>query len=332
MDRRLGRAVISLGIVQVVVLTGTFVLNGFPVAQAQEEASAERPPGATPPPQGPSPPEVATPADTSVVTIENPVVFTDWLVPENYPRIDRAVNVMNARTTRAHALNLLVDHRTLQPVQTRPFEDWAGFDAGGLKIGLALRYGILDNLEVGALRLSNGYDVYDTYQFDVKYWALDATRVGVDVAIRAGGTWYSESRGPDSGGGFAQLIASRSLRERVWLATGLYYDSNATNENHPVLGYPRATNQDYALAIPVAFELRLQTFLAWDAEAVFNVAGYHSKYPVASTAIKFITERHTFALIVSNSQYIGADGLVANTTHGIHQLIVGFTITREFDF
>ena len=238
---------------------------------------------------------------------------------------------MNARTTRARALNLLVDHRTFQPFQTNAFRDWVGFDAGSLKIGLALRYGILDNLEVGVQRVSNGGDQYDTYQFDVKYWALHADRYLVDLAARAGATWYSEATRPDSAGGFAQLIVSRSLRERLWLSSGLYYHSNATNENRVDQNLQRPSGQAYALAIPVAVEVRLQTFLAWDAEASFNVAGYHAKYPVLSTAFKIITNRHTFALIMSNSQYIAADGVVANTIRGIHDLIVGFTITREFN-
>jgi hypothetical protein len=50
-----------------------------------------------------------------------------------------------------------------------------------------------------------------------------------------------------------------------------------------------------------------------------------------ATALKIITNRHTFALIFSNSQYITADGLVANTNRGIHDVILGFTITREFN-
>jgi hypothetical protein len=36
-------------------------------------------------------------------------------------------------------------------------------------------------------------------------------------------------------------------------------------------------------------------------------------------------------LLVSNSQVISADGVVANTSRGAHHLIVGFTITREFN-
>jgi hypothetical protein len=285
-------------------------------------------------PQGAQPPMTdhkQEPPEATVEQIDNPQVFNLWLDPENYPRIERAVNVMNARTTRARALNFLVDHRTFQPFQTNAFHDWVGFDAGYLKIGLALRYGILDNLEVGAQRLSNGSDVYDTYQFDVKYWALHAEQYFVDVAARAGATWYSVLNGPDSGGGFAQLIVSRSLREYLWLASGLYYHSNATNENRVDKNLQRPSGQAYALAIPVALEVRLQTFLAWDAEASFNVAGYHAKYPVLATAFKIISNRHTFALIMSNSQDIAADGLVANTGRSFHYLIVGFTITREFN-
>jgi Membrane bound beta barrel domain (DUF5777) len=313
-------------------------LSAYGAARAQEVSSPANPPeagiGQIDNPQVAQPPMTASkqePPKTTIEQIDNPQVFNLWLDPENYPRIERAVNVMNARTTRARALNFLVDHRTLQPFQTNAFQDWVGFDAGGLRIGLSLRYGILDNLEVGAERLSNGFDTYDTYQFDVKYWALNCDRFFVDVAVRAGATWYAVPQAPDSGGGFAQLIVSRSLREYLWVSSGLLYHSNATNKDRASQDPLRSSGQAYALAIPVALEVRLQTFLAWDAEASFNVAGYHSKYPVLSTAFKIISNRHTFALIMSNSQYITADGLVANTSLGIHDLIVGFTITREFN-
>jgi hypothetical protein len=315
-------------------LAAGLLATAVPAAGAQEDTPAGAPPEVAVSPAEAASKPVATPAsppEAAAEVIENPQVFNLWLDPQNYPRVERAVNVMNARTTRRGALNFLVDHRTFQPFQTNAFHDWAGFDAGGLKIGLALRYGILDGLEVGVQRLSNGVDSFDTYQFDLKYWALRADQFFIDVAARAGGSWYSASQGPDSGGGFAQLIVSRSLRERLWLSSGLYYHSNPSNEGRPGLGQKRVGGQSYALAVPVALEVRLQTFLAWDAEASFNVAGYHSKYPVVSTAFKIIAYRHTFALIMSNSQYIGADGLVANTSNGIHELIVGFTITREFN-
>jgi hypothetical protein len=239
---------------------------------------------------------------------------------------------MNAQTTRAKTLNLLVDHRGFEPFQKHAFGDFMGFDAGGLKIGLQLRYGITNHLEIGAQRLSNGGDDYDTYQFDVKYWVLPAAHALVDVAARAGGTWYSSPTGPDSGGAFGQLLVSRSFREHLWLGTGFFYHSNASNDARHAPNGRRPAGQAYALAVPAALEVRLQTFLAFDAEASFNVAGYHAKYPVVSAALKFISFRHTFSLVFSNSQYITADGLVANSERGIHELVFGFTITREFNF
>ena len=158
-----------------------------------------------------------------------------------------------------------------------------GFDFGSLKIGLTLRYGILDNLEVGVQRLSNGADLFDRHQFDAKYWALRAEQCFVDVAVRAGGTWYAMYQGPDSGGGFGQLIVSRSLRERLWLSSGLYYHSNASNENRVDKNLQRPSGQAYALAVPVALEVRLLTFLAWDAEASSMWPAITRKYPVLAS-------------------------------------------------
>jgi hypothetical protein len=307
MNRRFGPV---SGTALTTAATTAIVLISFIEAPAwgQEGAPQEKPPAAT------------------IEQIDNPQVFNLWLDPENYPRIERAVNVMNARTTRARALNFLVDHRAWEAFQSNAFRDGLGFDIGALKIGLTLRYGILDNLEVGVQRVSEGVDVYDVYQFDAKYWALRADRCLVDVAVRAGGTWYAMYQGPDSGGGFAQLIVSRSLRERLWLSSGLLYHSNASNDVRIGRG------QTYAMAVPVAAEVRLQTFLAWDVEASINVAGHHAKYPVLATALKIITYRHTFALIFTNSQYMTVDGLVANTSRGIHHdVVMGFTITREFN-
>jgi hypothetical protein len=306
MDLRPMRVTCASLHVSVVLAVGMWVVAS-PTARGQEGSPPPKPAGAT------------------IEQVDNPQVFNLWLDPENYPRIERAVNIMNARTTRAHALNFLVDHRAYEAFQSNAFRDGLGFDFGLLKIGLTLRYGILDDLEVGVQRLSNGLDLFDVYQFDAKYWALHADRHFVDAAVRAGGTWYAMYQGPDSGGGFAQLIVSRSLRERLWLSSGLLYHSNASNDVRT------SRSQDYAMAVPVALEVRLQTFLAWDAEASFNVAGHHAKYPVLASALKIITNRHTFALIFSNSQYITADGLVANTSRGIHNLVLGFTITREFN-
>ena len=128
--------------------------------------------------------------------------------------------------------------------------------------------------------------------------------------------------GRDSGGGFGQLIVSRSFREYLWVSSGLYYHSNASNDERPGLGRPRVGGQSYAMAVPVALEVRLQTFLAWDAEATFNVAGDHAKYPVLSTAFKIISNRHTFALIFKRD--LEDPALVAARRANIIDMILRF--------
>jgi len=74
-------------------------------------------------------PPPAKPPEAAIEQIDSPQVLVSWLDPDNYPRVERAVNIMNARTTRARALNFLVDHRTYQPLQTNSFHDGLGFDA-----------------------------------------------------------------------------------------------------------------------------------------------------------------------------------------------------------
>ena len=62
------------------------------------------------------------------------------------------------------------------------------------------------------------------------------------------------------------------------------------------------------------------------------MAGYGAKWPTFSSSLKFITNRHVFSLILSNTQYTNADGVVSNTDRGFDQLVVGFTVIREFSF
>ena len=62
------------------------------------------------------------------------------------------------------------------------------------------------------------------------------------------------------------------------------------------------------------------------------MAGYGEKYPAFSASLKFTTHRHTFSIILSNTQYISADGIVANSRWGLGDAIVGFMITREIKF
>ena len=59
--------------------------------------------------------------------------------------------------------------------------------------------------------------------------------------------------------------------------------------------------------------------------------GYEAKSMAWAGGIKFVTHRHTFALVAGNTQYMGLDGLAAGTSHKSSDVQVGFSITREFN-
>ncbi len=257
-----------------------------------------------------------------------------WYSPA-YPVVDRSVNLMHARTTRRGSLVLVVDHRTRQAFATgesaadnlkQTFFDFFGFDAGALKIGLGLRYGILDELDVGVYRLNGTAEIFDVYELDLKYRPLSQEKYAIDLAVRAGVTWFSQPKADDAAGGFGQLLIGRRFFDRLSIGTGLLFHSESSNEFK--------TNRDdaWSLAVPAWVDIRILSFLAWNVEIYANVAGYGSKYPAFASSVKFITNRHTFSLILSNTQYTSADGIVSNTDRDFDHLVVGFQIVREFSF
>ncbi|MBP7127111.1 hypothetical protein KBD49_12175 [Myxococcota bacterium] len=245
--------------------------------------------------------------------------------PSQVVQMDRAVNLMWARTVRRMALVLVVDHRTFSPAFNKDtWHDLFGFDGGGLRVGLGLRFGILDGLDVGIYRVSNATDAFDTYQFDAKWCFLREDRHHLDVAIRGGLSWFSQRNARDAVGGFGQLLVSRTLWKRLTLGTGLMFHSDSSSD------VKSTADTDWSLAVPGAVEVRILPWLSWNVEAAFRVAGYGAKWPSFSSAVKFLTPRHVFALVLSNTQYVGADGVVANSSRDYRKLIVGFQVVREW--
>ena len=240
-------------------------------------------------------------------------------------QVERAVNVQFAQTTRRHAFLLIVDHRTFQAAFNKnSWGDFFGLDSGNLRIGIGLRFGILDGLDVGVYRLNNATDAFDTYEFDVKWRFLRADKHYIDMAIRAGLSWFSQKNAKDAVGGFGQLLISRMLFRRLTLGTGLMFHSDSSSDVKSNL------DTQWSLAVPGSVEIRILPWLAWNVEATFKVAGYGAKWPSFSTAWKFLSPKHVFSLVLSNTQYIGADGIVANSRRGYKDLIIGFQIQREF--
>ncbi len=244
---------------------------------------------------------------------------------EAFARIERVINVMTPHTIRKHSFLFTIDHRTWQPLEEDSFHDFLGFDAGNLKIGLGLRYGIIDDLEVGVLRSNGTFPRHrsDTYDFDGKYRVLNQDRHYIDGAVRGGITWLSTEEDDDTAGFFLQLLANRVISERLRLGSGLLYHSDSYNDDK------LETDDDYSVAIPLLVEVRLTRRLAVNGELVPNVAGYGEDHPAFAMSLKIITHRHSFAVVFSNNQHFTPDGIATNTNRNLDDMIMGFTITRE---
>jgi hypothetical protein len=241
------------------------------------------------------------------------------------PRIDRVVNVQTAHTTRRHAFLFTVDHRAWQTFTEHPMGDMMGFDVGAMKIGLGLRFGIFDRLDVGLLRLNGTLADFnfDTYDFDGKYHLLRQASQHIDLAVRGGATWFNVAGGPDRSAFFTQLLVNRELYKRVRVGSGLLYHSDSYNDTKT------SADAKHSLAVPATLEIRVLPWLALNGEFAAAVDGYGSDFPAVSTSAKILTHRHTFSLVFSNTQYIGPSGIVTGSARGAGGLIFGFTIARE---
>jgi hypothetical protein len=253
-------------------------------------------------------------------------VSSDWWQNERaYPVLDRAINVLTARALRMNSFMIIIDHRLRQPLSEKPFYDLLGFDAGGLKVGLGLRYGLYYNLDIGMYRLNGTAEAFDVYEFDARYQFLHQGDYPFDLAFRAGATWFSQEDIEDASGFFGQLLINRLFKHRVNIGSGLLYHSDSSNDVKSV------NDDDFSIAVPAYLELRISPRFLINTEMVHSIAGYGSSRPVFSSGIKIITNRHTFAILVTNTRYISADGIVSNSPNGLDDMALGFYITRELN-
>lgn len=260
-------------------------------------------------------------AEVDVVTIlDGP----DW-DGDVFVRDERAVNALTAQTVRRNAILFVIMHRARQSFAEEGNGDFLGLDAGGLKVGLGLRYGVLDNADVGVLRLNGTAEVFDTYEFDARYRVLDQSEHLLDAALRAGLSWFVHPDADDASGAFGQLLASRRFGRRVTTGAGLLYHADSSGDRKS------SGDDDGSLALQGSLEVKLTPKLACVVEVGANINGYGEDRPVASASIKAFTYGHTFSLVVSNTQYVGADGIVANAWRDWDEPIIGFNITRELE-
>ncbi len=260
------------------------------------------------------------PVQNADVEVQQDSVFFS----SNLPQVERTINLSTARTTRPGALLMIIDHRTNKPMLDSGLQDYFGLDSGGLKIGLGLRYGIIDGLDAGFYRLNGTAETFDTYQVDARWQFLNQDSVWINMAVRLGASWFVQP-GQDAAGMFGQLLIDRVIFDRLCLSAGLLFHSESSNDVKAI------TDDSWSTAVSVGAEVRILSWMALDLETSINIAGYGSKYPVFSLGLKILTYRHTFSLVFSNNQYIDEDGMVTNTWREFGDMIVGFQITREFN-
>ena len=242
----------------------------------------------------------------------------------DFAQADRIFNILTARTARKGNYIITINHRAYEAVSKDPWFDYAGLDGGSLKIGLGVRYGLLDGLDAGVFRLNGTVEAFDTYELDARYQILNQNRFGCDLAVRGGVSWFSQKNAKDASGFVGQLLLDRIFADRIIVGGGLLYHSSSSNDKK------RSSDTGFSVAGTLFTEYRFLGNLAADAEVAETLGGYHSKYPNFTVGLKAYTNRHTFALLVTNTQYMGADGMLANTWRAKPtEWIIGFNITRE---
>jgi len=319
----------------------TISLLALALTLAQDSGAEPAPAAPAAPPTEPASPSLTTapaplpkPSEgdievlTEVVDLQADEDPTAAWYGQGYPTPIRILSLPTARTLRPWGFEFMVEHRSATPIYDRssgsPFADmWNNFLGldNGLQVGLSLRFGILDGLDVGVYRA--GSTRTDTYEFDGRYQVLRQERFGVDLAARAGLTWFVQPHAADASGFFGQLLGSRLFANRVLVMAGVLYHSNSTNDTK--------YNEDKAWSVAGALgvEWRIASALAFDAEGVSCTAGYCSKRPAFTAGLKYITTRHTFALVCGNTTWVTADGYVTNTDRSWSKLGIGFNITRS---
>lgn len=245
----------------------------------------------------------------------------DWVL-DSYAQDERGVNALTARTTPQRSLLVLIMHRARESFTEDACDDYFGFDAGGLKIGLGLRYGVLDRLDLGMLRLNGTAETFDTYEFDLRYRFLDQAAHYLDLALRSGISWFKQPKEEDASGFLGQLLATRQCGKRLLIGAGALYHSESSGDRKS------SDDDDESAAVFGLVELRLVPWLALNAELAGNVTGYGDTRSAFSSSVKLFTHGHTFSLVISNTQYVGADGIVSNAWRKDDELILGFNITR----
>jgi hypothetical protein len=236
---------------------------------------------------------------------------------------DRAFALFYPRPLSPRSVLFTVEHRGRSPAFDHPLRDGLGLDNGSLKIGLGLRYSPIANVDAGIRRVNNALDLFDTYEFDLRYCLLDEAGQGFDAALGTGVSLFYQDIDGIASGYFGTVLLGRSIAGRLYLSTGALYHSNST--------YSAKTldDIDWSLCVPASVSLRVVKGLSLLAESFIPAGGYSAGKPGYACGFKYATWRHGFSLLITNSQYTTIDGMVSGSDR-LNNPVIGLMITRKF--
>ncbi len=236
---------------------------------------------------------------------------------------DRCLTFFLPQTIPYKSFLLTIDHRGSSPAFENPFRDFMGFDNGGLKISLGLRYSPIEKLDVGFRRSNNVYEPWDTYEFDGRYKIFDESTQLVDGAAIGGFTWFYQDNSQDASGFYMSGLLGKSFKDLFYLSSGIIIHTNSTYMTKQL------TDDASTTAIPITFIFSPKAGLSLEAEMALPVLGYRASNPSYSIGAKYATWRHSFSILFTTSQYTTFDGVVTGAGQ-MDKPVLGFLITRSF--
>ena len=241
-----------------------------------------------------------------------------------WPVWDRILDAYTPRPVRKHTVNTIISHRSKYGIWDDPLFNAFGID-GFNNVGLGVRVGLFERLDLGAMRWGADDSLgHDTYEFDVRGQLLAQEQFHVDLALRLGYSWYAQKQRNDASGVLAELMLGRLLFNRVYTGLNVIFHSSSSSRTKTDLD-PKAS-----IALQAALAWRINGGLSVALEVTPNVAGYKMSRPDITFGPRFITNRHTFAIVLSDTEHFSTDAIVVNAPSiRPSQLKLGFHITRE---
>lgn len=246
---------------------------------------------------------------------------------ELLPVLCRGLTIPLHEMGKAGTLQLTIDHRAMQSFDEDPFHDFLGLDAGGLKIGFAMRYAPLDFVDVLAARQNNTAEAFDTYDLAARVSPLTHEKHYVDVVLGGGASLFVHPENEDAVGWNGQLLVGRPLPAGFDFTVGVLAATESSG--------PAKSNADYNYSAAAAGELSwgigTHPHVRVHVEAVSPVIGYDAGHPSLAAGVNILTYRHGFAFLVANSQMLTLDALPSGSHQELDDLVVGFSILRQWD-